>query len=62
MGSTIPDNFRDLFDKKAFAQLATIMQDGTPHVTPVWVDFDGTHVSIAEGASAPRRSSKGILF
>jgi hypothetical protein len=31
----IPDNYLDLLQqKKAFAQLATIMPDGTPQVTP----------------------------
>ncbi len=40
----IPDEFRDLFEKKAFAHLATLMKDGTPQVTPVWVDYDGTYV------------------
>ncbi len=40
----IPDNLRDLFEKKAFGMLGTIMPDGTPQVTPVWCDFDGTHV------------------
>lgn len=44
MAQTIPDNFRDLLDKKAFAMLATVMSDGSPQVTPVWVDFDGTHL------------------
>ena len=46
MGSTIPENFHDLFQKKAFAHLATVMKDGTPQVTPVWCDFDGTHVRV----------------
>ena len=36
--------YHDLFQKKAFAHLATINGDGTPQVTPVWVDFDGTHI------------------
>lgn len=40
----IPGNFRDLFEKKAFAHLATVNVDGSPQVTPVWVDFDGNHV------------------
>jgi PPOX class probable F420-dependent enzyme len=31
----------DLFQKKAFAQLATLMADGSPQVSPVWMDFDG---------------------
>lgn len=46
MSSTIPENFMDLFQKKAFANLATLMPDGSPQVTPVWVDYDGTHVII----------------
>ena len=44
MSDSIPSGFRDLFEKKAFGQLATIMKDGTPQVTPVWCDFDGTYV------------------
>lgn len=46
MAATIPEKFRDLLTKKAFAHLATIMQNGSPQVTPVWFDFDGTHVRI----------------
>jgi PPOX class probable F420-dependent enzyme len=42
----IPSKYRDLFEKKAFANLATLMPDGTPQVTPVWIDFDGTNVII----------------
>jgi PPOX class probable F420-dependent enzyme len=40
----IPESFKDLLQKKAFATLATVNADGTPQVTPVWFDFDGTHV------------------
>ena len=46
MSNNIPDNYRDLLQKKAFAQLATIMKDGTPQLTPVWCDFDGDHVRV----------------
>jgi PPOX class probable F420-dependent enzyme len=46
MSSVIPDNFRELFHKKAFAHLATMMKDGTPQVTPVWCDYDGTHIVV----------------
>lgn len=42
--ATIPQQYQDLFQKKAFAHLATVNSDGTPQVTPVWVDFDGSHV------------------
>jgi PPOX class probable F420-dependent enzyme len=37
-------NYRDILEKKGFAHLATVGSDGRPQVTPVWVDFDGTHV------------------
>lgn len=46
MSATIPQEFRDLLTKKAFAHLATIMPDGSPQVTPVWFDFDGGHVRV----------------
>ena len=42
--AAIPQGFRDLFDKKAFAHIATVGADGAPQVTPVWVDFDGSHI------------------
>jgi hypothetical protein len=42
--AAIPQSFNDLFTKKAFASLATIGADGTPQVTPVWFDFDGTYI------------------
>ena len=46
MPSVIPEKFQDLFQKKAFCSLATLMPDGKPQVTPVWCDFDGSHVVI----------------
>ncbi|MDE2447479.1 MAG: PPOX class F420-dependent oxidoreductase [Gammaproteobacteria bacterium] len=49
--NSIPESHLDLFRKKAFANLATLMPNGSPQVTPVWVDYDGRHVIIntAEG-------------
>jgi PPOX class probable F420-dependent enzyme len=44
MTGVISEKYLDLFDKKAFAHLATLMPDGTPQVTPVWCDYDGTYV------------------
>ena len=44
--TTIPEKYLDLTQKKAFAQLATIMPDGSPHVAPVWFEFDGKHILI----------------
>jgi len=46
MATTIPEPFKDLFTKRAFAHLATLMPDGTPQVTPVWCDVDGPYIRI----------------
>ena len=45
--ATIPASHADLLTtKKAFANVSTLNTDGSPQVTPVWVDFDGTNVVI----------------
>jgi len=46
MAASIPEKFMDLFNKKAFANLATLMPDGSPQVTPTWCDYDGKHILI----------------
>jgi PPOX class probable F420-dependent enzyme len=46
MNHVIPEKYADLFEKQAFGNLGTLMQDGSPQVTPVWVDFDGNYVRI----------------
>ena len=38
--SIIPEQYRDLLTKKAFANIATIMPDGSPQVTPVWFETE----------------------
>lgn len=56
MTEILPAKYLDLFEKKAFASLATVMPDGQPQVTPVWVDFDGVHllVNSAKGRQKDR--------
>ena len=44
MTQAIPEKYRDLFSKRAFASLGTLMPDGRPQVTPVWCDLDGDFV------------------
>ncbi len=46
MAVKIPEIALDLFsdEKKAFAFVATTMPDGTPQVTPAWIDYDGQYV------------------
>lgn len=38
--ATIPAEYHDLFDRETIAHVATLMPDGAPHVTPVWIDHD----------------------
>ncbi len=46
MAAEIPARFRDLLETKAFAHLATLMPDGSPQVTPVWVDLHDGYVRV----------------
>jgi PPOX class probable F420-dependent enzyme len=48
MTPIIPPNFTDLLsrEKRAFADLALVLSDGTPQVTPVWFDWDGEQIII----------------
>jgi PPOX class probable F420-dependent enzyme len=52
----ISPGVRKLLEGKNFANIATVMPDGSPQVTPVWVDFDGTHILVntADGRQKPR--------
>jgi PPOX class probable F420-dependent enzyme len=56
----VPESFRNLFEKRAFAYLATLMPDGTPQLTPLWVDYDGTHILVnsAKGRVKDRNMRK----
>jgi PPOX class probable F420-dependent enzyme len=56
------DTYLDLLQqKKAFANIATIMPDGTPQVTPVWFDYDGgkLRVNTAKGRVKARNLKPG---
>jgi PPOX class probable F420-dependent enzyme len=46
MSQPIPEKYKDLLEKPAFGNLGTLMKDGSPQVTPVWVDYDGQYVRI----------------
>jgi PPOX class probable F420-dependent enzyme len=59
----VPEKYRDLVgDKKAFADLATLMPDGSPQVTPVWFDYVGgvVRVNTAIGRVKARNMQEGV--
>jgi PPOX class probable F420-dependent enzyme len=58
----IPAGFHDLLtDKKAIANLATIMPDGSPQVTPVWFDYTKGRIRVntAKGRVKARNMTEG---
>jgi len=44
----IPEAYQDLLrdETRGFANLATLMKDGSPQLTPIWFNTDGTHLLI----------------
>ena len=60
--AAIPDQYLDLLtQKKAFADLATVMPDGSPQVTPVWFDYTNgvIRVNTAKGRTKQRNMKEG---
>ena len=58
----IPAKYLDLLqEKKSFANLATIMPDGTPQVTPVWFDYTNGKIRVnsAKGRVKTRNMTEG---
>ncbi|MFP8955826.1 PPOX class F420-dependent oxidoreductase [Natrialbaceae archaeon A-CW3] len=55
----IPAEFMDLFDRKTVAHVSTIMPDGTPQVTPVWIDVDDEGYVLVNTARN-RRKEKNV--
>lgn len=58
--ATIPEAVIDLFERETFAHFGTVMPDGTPQITPVWIDHDGDDILIntARGRLKERNVSR----
>jgi PPOX class probable F420-dependent enzyme len=54
-GSGISPEVREILDKRTIVHVATLMPDGSPQVTPVWVSVEGDEIVIntAEGRVKP---------
>lgn len=42
----IPESHADILAKRAFAHFTTLMADGSPQASPVWVDTDGPRIVV----------------
>jgi len=45
-GKLSDPRIRKLFESKNFVFLSSLMEDGSPHVTPTWVDIDNGNILI----------------
>ena len=56
MPAQMTPGVKKLLSEANLAHLATLMKDGSPQVTPVWVDLDGERIVVntAEGRAKPR--------
>ncbi len=54
--ATLSPGVRKLFTDANFAHLATLMKDGSPQVSTVWIDLDGDRILVntAEGRVKPK--------
>ncbi len=46
MPEPLSTGFEKLLREPAYCQLATLMADGSPQITQVWVDTDGEHILV----------------
>ncbi len=58
--AVIPPEFLDLFEKATFAHLTTMLPDGTPHATPVWIDYDNKHSRLLVNTERGRRKERNV--
>ena len=56
LGIKLDEKVKGLVDGKNFRNIATIMSDGSPQVTPVWINRDGDSILVntAEGRTKQR--------
>ena len=50
--AALSENVKQLLDRRNFAHLATLMPDGSPLSTPVWVGREGDHILVGTGGSS----------
>lgn len=58
--ASIPASFHDLFEKQTFAHVATLLPDGFPHVTPVWIDYDDEQEHVLFNTATGRQKEQNL--
>jgi PPOX class probable F420-dependent enzyme len=55
MSDIIPDSYSDLLTSTALTHVATKGPDGEPQNSPVWFDWDGTHLRFAQDTGSQQK-------
>ena len=58
--SSIPEEFHELFEKETYAHVASMTPEDTPHVTPVWVDYDADADRLLINTERERRKERNL--
>ncbi len=60
MSVALSSEVQSFLHERVLAHLATVMKDGSPQVTPLWVDTDGTYIIVntAEGRTKERNMKR----
>jgi len=58
--ASIPDTYHDLFEKSTIAHIATVMPDGTPHNTPVWIGYDEDENRLLVNTERDRQKERNV--
>lgn len=58
--ASIPEDYLDLFEKPTIAHVATLLSNGGPHVTPVWVDYDAEANRLLVNTERGRQKERNV--
>ena len=52
MADVLSEKARELIDRPVLASLATLNRDGSPQISPLWIDLDGDNVVFNTAATS----------
>lgn len=56
--SVAPEEYADLFERPSHGVVGTVMPQGQPHVTPVWIDATEDHILV--NTARGRRKERNV--
>jgi general stress protein 26 len=58
----LPEKAKKLIEGKNFANIATLMKNGSPHVTTTWIDHDDDTVLTIRLRTGSRQEILGVIL